>query len=119
MTVPEPSDLDLDYAAELFMEHSQGIPRKDFTKHFGSDRRGRKIVQHLVEQGILAIIVVPKDFDDGRGNVYREARTPEELSTEDALLMSRIVHLEKRRRGLKQAWARSGMQPIQDTLLQE
>jgi hypothetical protein len=117
MTVTDIGSVDLQNAIYIFRDHPEGISRKEFSGFFGSDRRGRKIVQNLVENGLLAIITMPKDFDDGRGSVYRIARSASELTAEDADLASRIIHLEKRRRGLKQAWTRQGMQPEQEALL--
>jgi hypothetical protein len=117
MTTSEVTDVDLQNAIQIFKDHPDGITRAQFPDFFWSDRRGRKIVQTIVEHGLLALITAPKEFGDGRGSVYRIARSAPELTAEDADLASRIIHLEKRRRGLKQAWTRQGMQPEQEALL--
>ena len=106
-------------AVEINQLHDQlrrnpnGLTRKNLARCFGGDRRARLIIAAAVEQGELAIIRT--DGVDG-SNVYRLARTVDEVNREADNLARYERSLSRRRRGLLEAWSAGGTARRQPSL---
>jgi nitroreductase len=99
------TDADVNRALSLLRDHPSGVTREHLAVAFADDRKGRKIIESLVATGRAAVI----NTEDVLGNnVYRLARTTEEVESEARKLASYQESLERRRQGLLEAWKRGG-----------
>ncbi len=102
MKVHRITDGELRAAAELLlMRGAWGVPREEFERHFGGDRRGRAIVAELRKRGVLPVVVAESPAGD---EVYKVADSEEELRAFRQSLLSRIEELHASVRGLDLAW---------------
>ena len=108
------TEAELTRAIRLLEERGAwGIPRSEFARLFGSDRRGRKIMAELRKRGRAAVIVTTGP--DGK-EVYRVAQDEAEYRRFRAQLISRIKELELALVGLDEAWAAGGVRVAQKAL---
>lgn len=110
------TDAEVRQALSLLKRFPSGLTRQELGKTFRSDRRGREVMAALVERGLAPVINAQADYGDGK--VYRLARTAEEVQDAVATLTSYRRSLDRRIRGLEQAWADGGG-PKQPDLFQE
>ncbi|VCU52889.1 hypothetical protein TTHN1_00643 [Thermus thermophilus] len=102
MKVPKITDGELRAAVDLLlMRGAWGVPREEFGRHFGGDRRGRAIIAELRKRGVLPVVVAESPAGD---EVYRVAASEEEFRAFRQSLVSRIEELYAAVRGLDEAW---------------
>lgn len=102
MKVPKIMDGELRAAVDLLlMRGAWGVPREEFGRHFGGDRRGRAIIAELRKRGVLPVVVAESPAGD---EVYKVADSEEELRAYRQSLLSRIEELHAAVRGLDLAW---------------
>ena len=90
-----------------------GIPREEFARLFGSDRRGRAIMAELRKRG-RAAVVVAKGLEGKE--VYRLPENEAEYREFRAKLASRIKELEQTLAGMERAWEAGGVRVAQEQL---
>ena len=109
--LPTPvTDAEIHHLQTALTNYPSGLTRADLERLFGSDRRGRLVIATAVENGELAIIHDPET------NTYRKARNIDEVTREIDSLASRERRLERRRRGLMEAWQAGGTSRRQPSL---
>lgn len=104
-TLKPVTDTDVSRALSLLRDYPNGVTREHLERSFKSDRHGRKVVEALVATGRAAVINTEDMFGN---NVYRLARTLDEVEGEARKLASYQESLERRRQGLLLAWERGG-----------
>lgn len=100
------TDAEVRQALSLLKRFPSGLTRQELGKTFRSDRRGRQVIAALTERGIAPVITVESDFGDQR--VYRLARTAQEIDDAVATLTSYRASLDRRIKGLIDAWQEGG-----------
>ncbi len=114
-TVQPISEAELTRAVQLLQERGAwGIPREEFARLFGSDRRGRAIMAELRKRGRAAVVVA--NGPSGK-EVYRLPQSEAEYRQFRAQIISRIRELEASLAGMEQAWKEGGVRVAQERLL--
>lgn len=108
------SDAELKHALERLQGMGElGLSRHDFEALFGSDRQGRALMAELRKRGIAAVVVTKR----GDKDVYRVAKTYDEVRGYVNSLKSRITELEDAIQGIQAAWHNGGVKEAQRELL--
>lgn len=100
------TDAETTHALRALKRYPSGLSRADLERLFGSDRRGREVMATLAERGVAPVINTKSDYGDGQ--VYRLARTAQEIDEAVATLSSYRASLDRRIKGLIDAWQDGG-----------
>lgn len=100
------TDAEVRQALSILKRFPSGLTRQELAKSFQSDRRARDVMAALAERGVAPVINTKSDHSDQR--VYRLARNQQEVQEAVNNLKAYRSSLDRRIRGLEQAWATGG-----------